>query len=195
MAATVAWRDEMRGVTRRQGLFSLTSGTTRQFARQAPSHTGCGQIGCSLPCTAWCQSPGYDLRRTCRDLPDLTRNAAHGGINQRSLSEHSKRFRGDAEEELGHAQQLIERMLVLGISSKATQLQSIRTGRTLEEMLLIDRELEIEVIHLYEEATRYCARMRDSETQALFARLLQDELGHLRDLDQMLTEIYKGTTS
>ena len=83
MAATVAWRDEMRGVTRRQGLFSLTSGTTRQFARQAPSHAGCGQIGRSLPCTAWHRSPSYDLRRTRRDLPDLTRNAAHGGINQR----------------------------------------------------------------------------------------------------------------
>ncbi len=34
---------------------------------------------------AWRQSPGYDLRRTRRDLPDLARNAAHGGINQRFL--------------------------------------------------------------------------------------------------------------
>ncbi len=83
IAATAAWRDEMQGVTRRQGLFSLTSGTTWQFARQAPSHAGCGQIGRSRVCTAWCQSPSYDLRRTRRDLPDLTRNAAHGGINQR----------------------------------------------------------------------------------------------------------------
>ncbi len=82
MVATVAWRDEMQGVARSQGLFSLTRDTTRQFARQAPSHAGCGQIGCSLPCAAWHRSPGYDLRRTRRDLPDLTRNAAHGGINQ-----------------------------------------------------------------------------------------------------------------
>ena len=94
MATTVAWRDEMQGVTRRQGLFSLTSGTTRQFARQAPSHTGCGQIGCSLPCTAWLRSPGYDLRRTCRDLPDLTCNAAHGGINQHFPRHHAGQCRG-----------------------------------------------------------------------------------------------------
>ena len=86
IAATAAWRDEMQGVTRSQGLFSLTSGTTRQFARQAPSHTGCGQIGRSLASTAWHRSPGYDLRRTRRDLPDLTCNAVHGGINQRFLS-------------------------------------------------------------------------------------------------------------
>ena len=32
------------------------------------------------------RSPGCDLRRTRRDLPDLTRNAAHGGINLRFLS-------------------------------------------------------------------------------------------------------------
>ena len=84
MAATAAWRDEMQGVSRSQGLFSLTRDATQQFARQAPSHAGCGQIGRSLSCTAWHRSPGYDLRRTRRDLPDLTRNAAHGGINQRS---------------------------------------------------------------------------------------------------------------
>ena len=86
----------MQGVTRRQGLFSLTRDTTRQFARQAPSHRacfaryqrgGCGQIGRSRVCTAWLRSPSYDLRRTRRDLPDLTRNAVHGGINQRFLSQ------------------------------------------------------------------------------------------------------------
>ncbi len=87
MAATVVWRDEMQGVARSQGLFSLTRDATRQFARQTPSHMGCGQIGCSLSCTAWHRSPSYDLRRTRRDLPDLTRNAAHGGINQRFLKE------------------------------------------------------------------------------------------------------------
>ena len=83
MVATVAWRDGMQGVTRSQGLFALTSGATQQFARQTPSHMGCGQIGCSLSCTAWHRSPGYDLHRARRDLPDLTRNATHGGINQR----------------------------------------------------------------------------------------------------------------
>ena len=33
----MAWRSEMQGATRSQGLFSLTSGATRQFARQASS--------------------------------------------------------------------------------------------------------------------------------------------------------------
>ena len=37
---------------------------------------------CMVATSAWHRSPGFDLRRTRRDLPDLTRNAAHGGVNQ-----------------------------------------------------------------------------------------------------------------
>ncbi|MHB1591391.1 MAG: ferritin-like domain-containing protein [Sulfuricella sp.] len=110
------------------------------------------------------------------------------------MAEHSRQLRGEAEEELEHAERLIRHMLVLGIPSSGTQLPPTRPGRTWEEMLLIDRMLEIEAIRLYEEAAHYCARMRDGETQTLFADLLQDELGHLRELDRMLTEIHQGVT-
>ena len=108
------------------------------------------------------------------------------------MAELSARMRSDVNEELVHAERLMNRMLILGIPSNATQLPPVRTGRSVEEMLQIDRALEIEAIHLYEEAAHYCARVRDSETQALCADILQDELGHLRDLDRMLTEIRKG---
>ena len=110
------------------------------------------------------------------------------------MVEHGNWFRGEALEELGHAERLIRHMLMLGIPAHATQLASARPGRTLQEMLLIDRMLEIEAIRLYEEATHYCARMRDGETQTLFADLLQDELGHLRELDRRLTDIHQGAT-
>ena len=108
------------------------------------------------------------------------------------MADMSARLREDVNEELVHAERLMERMLVLGIPSNATQLPAVRTGRSVEEMLQIDRELEIEAVRLYEDAAHYCARIRDSETQALFADILQDELGHLGDLDRMLTEIQKG---
>ncbi len=110
------------------------------------------------------------------------------------LDKYSVRFRRDAEEELGHAQKLIERMLLMGIVSNGTQLPPVRPGRSLEEMLLIDREAEIAVIRLYEEASLYCARLRADELQALFASLLQDELDHLADLDELLAEVYQGST-
>lgn len=108
------------------------------------------------------------------------------------MADMSARLRTDVNEELIHAERLMTRMLVLGIPSNATQLPPARTGRSVEEMLQIDRVLEIEAIRLYEEATHYCARIRDSETQALFADILQDELGHLGDLDRMLAEIHTG---
>lgn len=108
------------------------------------------------------------------------------------MADMSARLRTDVNEELIHAERLMTRMLVLGIPSNATQLPPARTGRSVEEMLQIDRVLEIEAIRLYEEATHYCARIRDCETQALFADILQDELGHLSDLDRMLAEIHTG---
>ncbi len=111
------------------------------------------------------------------------------------LDRYSIRFRHDAEEELGHAQQLIDQMLKLGMTSNGSQLPAIRPGRSLEEMLLIDRELEIGVIRLYEEAANYCARVREGELQSLFGGLLRDELEHLQDLDVLLAEVYQGATS
>ncbi|WP_413437819.1 bacterioferritin [Sulfuriferula sp. GW1] len=105
------------------------------------------------------------------------------------LSELSAHLREDVNEELVHAGRLMERMLVLGVPSNATQLPPARPGRSVTEMLQIDRVLEIEAIRLYEEAAQYCARIRDSETQALFAGILQDELGHLGELDRMLMDL------
>ncbi len=108
------------------------------------------------------------------------------------MADMSARMRSDVNEELVHAERLMTRMLILGIPSNAAQLPPVRTGRSVEEMLQIDRTLEIEAIRLYEEAVHYSARIRDSETETLCSAILQDELGHLRDLDRMLTEIRKG---
>lgn len=108
------------------------------------------------------------------------------------MTDLSVRLRTDVNEELVHAERLMARMLILGIPSNATQLPPARTGRNVEEMLQIDRMLEIEAVRLYEEAAHYCARIRDSETQALLENILQDELGHLGELDRMLAEIHTG---
>lgn len=107
------------------------------------------------------------------------------------LAEQGSRFRDDVNEELEHAERLMERMLVLGIPCNATQLPPIRPGRTLEEMLYIDRDLEIDAIRLYEEAAAYCERRRDGETMQLMRSILDDELAHLRELDQQLAALPK----
>ena len=108
------------------------------------------------------------------------------------LSAQSAQFRQDVSGELAHAERLMERMLILGIPCNATQLPAARPGRTLEEMLHIDRLLEIEAIRLYEEAALYCGRRQDSETQALMRAIMEDELSHLQDLDQQISALPKG---
>lgn len=103
-------------------------------------------------------------------------------------------LRVEVGEELEHARRLMERMLVLGVPTHATQLPPVRPGRTLEEMLMIDRELEVDAIRLYEEAAQYCARMRDAVTDGLFSSLLEEELCHLREIDRMLMQMRKGAS-
>jgi len=103
------------------------------------------------------------------------------------MSDTSQQMCRDVHEELVHAGRLMERMLVLGIPCNATQLPPVRTGRNMEEMWQINRLLEIEAIRLYEEGSHYCARIRDSETQALFDDILQEEMGHLAEIERLLS--------
>lgn len=111
------------------------------------------------------------------------------------MAEMSRQMCKDVQEELVHAERLMERMLVLGIPSNATQLPPVRTGRSVEEMWQINRLLEIEAIRLYEEGAHYCARICDRETQSLFEEIMKDEIGHLGELERLLSNQLKGTKS
>lgn len=102
-----------------------------------------------------------------------------------NMAEHCAHFRQDVIEELQHVESLMDALLKQGVSPHATQLPAVRLGRSLEEMIAIDRVLEVEAVRLYEEAAAYCARVRDVGHQALFARILRDELQHLEELHKM----------
>ena len=102
------------------------------------------------------------------------------------LTEEAVYFRRGAEEELGHAAQLIEALLRLGVSPNATRLAPARPGRNLVEMLGIDRQFEIAAISLYGEAADYCERFGEDAMAEFFRGLMRDEESHLGELDQML---------
>jgi bacterioferritin len=101
------------------------------------------------------------------------------------MAEYCSHFRQDVVEELGHVESLMGALLKLGVTPHATQLPPVRLGRTLEEMLAIDRALEVEAVRLYEEAAAYCTRVRDFAHHALFAQIQRDEMQHLDELDKM----------
>ena len=105
------------------------------------------------------------------------------------LADYCSHFHQDVIEELGHVASLTDALLKLGAAPNATQLPPVRLGRTLAEMIAIDRVLEVEAVRLYEEAGAYCARVRDFAHHALFQQILRDELQHLEELDRLEAEL------
>lgn len=133
---------------------------------------------------------GHLLRGLGLEMGAVQQYLAQASLTEMwELGEHSRRFRRDGVDELAHVERLVQRMLLLGMTPNAGSIAPVRLGRSVEEMLLIDRELEIEAIHAYDDAARYCVRIGDHATEALFAGLLRDELEHLGSIDQSLDGI------
>jgi bacterioferritin len=105
-----------------------------------------------------------------------------------ALDDESRQFRADGLDELGHGERVMKRLLELGVAPPAVASPPLRLGRSVEEMLIIDRELEVDVIRLYEQAGIYCARIQDRDSEELFAGLLREELEHLAHIDACLDE-------
>jgi len=105
------------------------------------------------------------------------------------LQQAADQFRHESEDELGHAQRLIGRMLSLGLLPRATQLPAVSACRSLKDMLVADWHLEAEAIRLYDEASQYAARIRDEESFKLFTELLLEEREHLESLEKWLAEL------
>jgi bacterioferritin len=105
------------------------------------------------------------------------------------LAEASARFSKEASEELGHADRIITRMLALGVSPGASQLRPVRLGGNLHELLVYNHDFESELINLYGQATRHCARTGDLDSRLFFEALLVEEKSHAQSLVQWLKEV------
>ncbi|MFP5381281.1 MAG: bacterioferritin [Gammaproteobacteria bacterium] len=94
-------------------------------------------------------------------------------------------LRREAAEELGHAEQLMERLIVLGVAPSAGNLAPARLGRSVDELLVADRTLEVEAVHLYQQALAHVQRTRDGDSAALLAGILNEEIAHVQEIDHM----------
>ncbi len=102
-----------------------------------------------------------------------------------ALAEYLQR---EALEELGHARRIMERLILLGVAPCAGGLAPARLGRTVDQLLLANRQLEMEAVHLYQEALSHASRVRDGDVAALMQSILDEERLHLADLDQQISE-------
>lgn len=96
-------------------------------------------------------------------------------------------LRREADEELQHAERLMERLIELGVAPSAGSILPARLGRSASEMLAADRELEVDAVHLYREAATHARRIRDADSAALFEGLLEEESRHVEEIDHLMT--------
>ncbi len=112
----------------------------------------------------------------------LTQSRMCGMWGMQDVCNH---FREDVQAELKHADWLIERMLSIGITPTASQLAPSRVGRSFEDMLEINRVLELDAVRIYQDAVDYCERRGEYEFRDFFARILVEEQEHVRELEEM----------
>ena len=89
-------------------------------------------------------------------------------------------FRQEAMEELDHAAALMEQLILHGVVPSAGSLPPARLGRSTAELHAQDAVLEASAVRLYQDALRHAQRVRDPDSAALFARLLDEESEHLQ---------------
>ena len=108
------------------------------------------------------------------------------------MESFSRDLRQEADEELAHADRVISRLLYYGIAPKGGSLSPVRLGRSKAELLLQNLDMEQDAIRLYEEAADYCRRRGAHEDAALFEAIRDEELDHLRGMEQQLFDERDG---
>jgi bacterioferritin len=111
------------------------------------------------------------------------------------LAAAAERLSDEATEELGHADRIIARMLALGAAPNASQLRPVKLGRSLPELLQHDYTFENELVKLYDDATRHCARIGDHDNRVFFETLLSEEKAHANELVQWLAELERPSST
>jgi bacterioferritin len=96
-----------------------------------------------------------------------------------------------AIDEMKHADELIERILVLDGLPNVQDLDKIFVGETAKECLECDLKAERRARPLYVEAVEYCETARDFVSRALMRRILESEEEHIDFLETQLELIGK----
>lgn len=105
---------------------------------------------------------------------------------------------GEAEEhraieEMKHAEKLISRILFLKGRPIVSELDVIRIGKTVDEMVKNDLILESDAVKMYNDAIRLVIAEGDNGTKELLDAILADEEEHVDFFDEQLGQIEQMT--
>jgi bacterioferritin len=105
---------------------------------------------------------------------------------------------GEAEEhraiqEMKHAETLIERILFLEGRPIVSELDTIRIGNKVDEMLSNDHVLETDAVRLYNDAIKLVVEEKDRGTRKILDRILAEEEEHVNFFEEQLGQIEQMT--
>jgi bacterioferritin len=103
-----------------------------------------------------------------------------------------ERIAHEMEDETGHADQMIKRMLFLEGMPNLSKREALDIGSTVPEMLQSDLNLELSVVKALKAAIALCETEQDYETRAMLVQQLEDtEEDHTYWLEKQLGLIDK----
>lgn len=102
------------------------------------------------------------------------------------VSKLAKHEKAESIEEMGHADLLIQRILLLGGLPNLQDLDKLMIGETVKEALEADMKLEKTGIANYRKGITVCEEAQDYVTRDLLIKILADEEGHLDHIETQL---------
>lgn len=98
-------------------------------------------------------------------------------------------FKTRAITEMRHAEHLMERILFLEGQPIVSNLSKMSIGKSVEEQIDNDHELEVQTVKDYNDAIVLCAECRDYGTRSLLLEILADEESHVDELEDQQDQI------
>lgn len=107
------------------------------------------------------------------------------------FNELAKKWREESIEEMNHADKFIARIIFLEGFPNLQELNPLRIGQNVQEILEVDLAGEYEARSLYLEAAKYCESVNDRVSRNLFEELATDEEGHIDFLETQVDLVKK----
>lgn len=108
------------------------------------------------------------------------------------LSEAAASLGQEAEEELQHANRIIDRMLAIGVAPNSSLLRPVKLAADLMGLLLQNQQMERDIIQLYSSAVRHCAGVGDHDSRMFFEELLKEEQQHEAELEVWIQRLQQA---
>lgn len=97
--------------------------------------------------------------------------------------ELAKAWRAESIEEMEHADKFVHRILFLDGFPNMQNLDALRIGQSVEEIIQLDLATEMDARALYLEAANYCFSINDRVTKLLFEEVAESEEKHIDFLE------------